>query len=325
MTEAPADGGLDEVLRTLAERVRRLREERGLSVVALSFEAGLSESRVRALEAGRTTASLATLVALAETFGVEVAELFGDADRVPAGAEASRSAESPYVVPSDVVWGGELPSAPWMAPAAPSASTSPHVVPSAVVWGGDLPPASWTSATAEPGLREQPATRRDVTDRGASGATNAAAVTAPAPIATPAPGRGMDAVPPTHRATEVTWGGALPPASWAVPSSGHRGPASPVEVRPPAPLDAHPTSSADPVHTSPYVFVGSGPAAPRQPRTFAELRDGALAGREFSSLREFAVAAVVEGGFTAVAVARVFRLPVWRLEQWVLEAGHVRR
>lgn len=303
----PFDGGLDEVLRTLAERVRRLREERGLTVVALAFEAGLSESRVRAIEAGRTTASLATLVALAETFEVEVAELFGSVARSPAIIEASGHAVSPYVVASEVIWGGELPAAPWLASASPPAPTvSPYVVPSEVVWGGELPQAPWTAAMAGPYTPHPPGDQEP--RAGASVSTS--------------PAR-MDAVAAAYRATEVTWGGAPSAAS---PSSGRAadGPASPVDGRPPAPVNPAP-SGPSAAHASSYVFVGSAPAARRQPRTFADLREGALAGREFSSLREFAVAAVVEGGFSAVAVGRVFRLPVWRLERWVLEAGHVRR
>ncbi len=304
MTQASLDGRLDEVLRVLAERVRRLREERGLTVLALSFEAGLSESRVRAIEAGRTTASLATLVALAETFEVEVAELFGEAAPVP--ASPSPVPHSAYVVPSEVVWGGELPPAPWLTAAPAAAVVSPYVVPSEVVWGGELPAAPWTSASAAPTMPEPPDEPKAVVPAGRD-------ETREVPRA-------------VTRATEASWGGQLPPAPWTnvsepsdiVPAP----PAQTVVPAPPAPGHPHrrPADSG-----SPYVLKASGSAAMRQPRTFAELRQGALAGREFTSLREFAIAAVVEGGFSAVAVARVFRLPVWRLEQWVVEAGHIRR
>ncbi|MDU0344694.1 helix-turn-helix transcriptional regulator [Microbacterium sp. KSW2-29] len=304
MTQASLDGRLDEVLRVLAERVRRLREERGLTVLALSFEAGLSESRVRAIEAGRTTASLATLVALAETFEVEVAQLFGEAAPVP--ASPSPVPHSAYVVPSEVVWGGELPPAPWLTAAPAAAVVSPYVVPSEVVWGGELPAAPWTSARAAPTMPEPPDEPKAVVPAGRD-------ETREVPRA-------------VTRATEASWGGHLPPAPWTnvsepsdiVPAP----PAQTVVPAPPAPGHPHrrPADSG-----SPYVLKASGSAAMRQPRTFAELRQGALAGREFTSLREFAIAAVVDGGFSAVAVARVFRLPVWRLEQWVVEAGHIRR
>ncbi|PTT15834.1 hypothetical protein DBR36_14075 [Microbacterium sp. HMWF026] len=87
------DSRLDDVLRTLAGRVRRLREDRDLSLVELSFESGLSESRLRAIEAGRTTASLATLVALAETFEIGVSELFAEPASERSVADAASSGE----------------------------------------------------------------------------------------------------------------------------------------------------------------------------------------------------------------------------------------
>lgn len=291
MTPAALDGHLNHVLRTLAASVRRLREERGLTALALAFEAGLSESRVRAIEAGRTTASLATLVALAETFGVEIGALFGEAaaPREPT-PEPSRSS---YVVPSEVVWGGELPPAPWLSAATPTPAVSPYVVPSDVVWGGELPAAPWTSAKAAPHIPEPPLE--------------------PAPVALQRSFPTGVASQAVVRATEVAWGEELPPAPWSTPSS-------PDAV---VPTPVSPTLPADAASSS--VMASSGSAMPRRPRTFSDLREGALAGREFASLREFAIAAVVEGRFSPVAVARVFRLPSWRLEQWVAEARQVRR
>ncbi|MCD2168890.1 MULTISPECIES: helix-turn-helix domain-containing protein [Microbacterium] len=303
MNDAPEADRLDEVLHTLAARVRRMREERDLSITALSFEAGLSESRVRALEAGRTTASLATLVALAETFEVDVAELFADPVRAAAPVEPA----SAYVVPSEVIWGGELPPAPWMPEAAAAPAPSPYVVPSEVVWGGDLPPAAWTTAVAAPTMPEA-----------TSGARPA---------------------PPAVTPTETTWGGSLPDAPWVapVPAPPVASVSVPVSSRVPAGVSrdiaSNATSAAESVHRraaahgvehmSPYVLVVQGQTPPRQPRTFADLREGVLAGREFRSLREFAIAAVAEANHSPVAVARVFRLPVWRLEEWVREAGYV--
>lgn len=291
MTSAALDGHLNDVLRTLAASVRRLREDRGLTALDLAFEAGLSESRVRAIEAGRTTASLATLVALAETFGVEIGALFGEAaaPREPTPAPSHSS----YVVPSEVVWGGELPPAPWLSAATPTPAVSPYVVPGDVVWGGELPAAPWTSAKAAPHLPEPPLE--------------------PAPVALQRSSPTRVASQAVVRATEVAWGEELPPAPWSTPSS-------PDAV---VPTPVSPTLPADAASSS--VMASSGSAMSRRPRTFSDLREGALAGREFASLREFAIAAVVEGRFSAVAVARVFRLPSWRLEQWVAEARQVRR
>lgn len=304
MTPPPLDGYLDEVLRTLAGRVRRLREERGLTVLALSFEAGLSESRVRAIEAGRTTASLETVVALAETFDVEIAALF---DRAVAAEEPTPElSHSGAVVPSEVVWGGELPPAPWLSAAPPAPAVSRYVVPSEVIWGGELPAAPWTSARAAPTmprtpLEPTPAAPRDPSPSGAAPRT-------------------------VVRAMEVTWGGELPPAPWMTPASPSAVVNVPMTRSLPAAARGEKLSHRHPVDAaSPSVLVASGPAITRQPRTFSDLREGALAGREFASLREFAITAVVEGRFSAVDVARVFRLPSWRLEQWVAEAQQTRR
>lgn len=298
MTDPAPLEGLDDVLRTIADRVRTLRAERDLTVSGLAFESGLSESRVRAAESGRAASSLATLVALAETFEIDLTELFS------ASASASEPVDpamsSAYVVASEVVWGGELPPAPWITAAAPSpaeAVRSPYVVPSEVVWGGELPAAPWTAAKAGPGMPGPPATAADH-------ALSRAA--APAP-------REPAAARRDHRPTEETWGGPLPPAPWTQVEDPVR--PTTVAVRPSARalVGAASTSSAPPA---------SAPVRrARFPRTFAELRRGVLEGREFDSLREFAVAAVTEARHPVFVVARVFRLPSWRLEQWVAEAS----
>lgn len=62
-------------------------------------------------------------------------------------------------------------------------------------------------------------------------------------------------------------------------------------------------------------------AAPHRPRSFADLRTGALEGRTFASLQQFAVAAVLEGGYSVPTIARLFRIQQWRLQQWVEEAA----
>ncbi|WP_295789817.1 helix-turn-helix domain-containing protein [uncultured Microbacterium sp.] len=309
MTADPSiESRLDDVLRTLARRVRRLREERDLSLVALSYESGLSESRLRAIESGRTTASLATLVALAETFEIEVSELFAETavpersiDQVGASIEAGRS--------------GDLPPAPWLTATPPPAATaSAYVVPSEVVWGGDLPPAPWTDTVAPRDVPEPSAIRR------------LPAIETPRAVAS-------DRI----AATERTWGGPLPAAPWDPAVSAYSPPGT-EDGREPGP-DAHPVTDAPPrssvaahVHrraaeqgmggASQYVLVAPGAGAQKQLRTFADLREGPLQGRNFRSLREFAVAAVTEADHPLPAVARVFRLPVWRLEQWVVEAGY---
>ncbi len=63
------------------------------------------------------------------------------------------------------------------------------------------------------------------------------------------------------------------------------------------------------------------PAYPPVPRSFDELRRSpSLAGREFADLSQLAVAAVVEAGHDPVGIARLFRVPGWKLQQW-LDAG----
>lgn len=81
----------------------------------------------------------------------------------------------------------------------------------------------------------------------------------------------------------------------------------------------------------PAGVAGGAPAAaeaPRvaarppvaEPRSFNDLRAGALAGRDFASMQQFAVAAVLEAGYPVSAIARLFRVPSWRLASWVESA-----
>ncbi|MFG6280857.1 helix-turn-helix domain-containing protein [Microbacterium sp. S16(2024)] len=262
MTEELEDDRLDAVLHRLGQRVRAMRLARDLSITALSFEAELSEDHLQALEAGRTTPPLPVLVALADVFEVGVADLFGDGATPPDGTDEPRS--SRHVVPSPVIWGGELPPAPWMTPAAPETPTAATV------------PAP------------------------------------PPPLAAPA------AIPPATGIPPVA-PSAPEPSPWPAAPGGTGG-------RPYVP------SAVPRVHQraaergmqgeSPYVFVAPGAGPGVVPRTFADLRTGALEGRNFRSLQEFAVASVVEGHHSIPDVARVFRVPPWRLEQWVRETGH---
>jgi len=307
MSDLDADDRLDEVLRALAERVRTLRHGRQLTVSDLAFEAGLSEGRIRAVEAGRSTASLPTLVALAETFEIPLADLFRDATTdAPDATEADGNhveTPSPYVVPSAVVWGGDLPPAPWAVteaavpepgplPDVPAVPDAPRTfAPTEKVWGGPLPPAPWMPPTPPPhDEADEPPSPR-------------AAGTAPAARPELPPGFDEAALPRT-----------TPHAPAVSPS-----PTTAV-------ARAHDYAIAHGMRkSSAYVFVSPDAAPKPVPRTFSDLRTGPLAGRNFRSLQEFAVASIVEGGYALADVARVFRIPVWRLEQWVNETGHVPR
>ena len=324
MTEEHEDDRLNAVLHTLGERVRAMRLARGMSVAALSFEAALSEQRIRSIEAGRTAVPLAVLVALADVFVVGVSDLFGDGVApAPVSDAIDAPSSSPHVVPSPVIWGGELPPAPWMTSGAGAAAR----VPAPLASGApplSPPPASSVATPAE--MRPAGSVRASTEPSSAPDWSP----TAPPPRS-PAERLPVSGFSP-HIApgTEV-----LPPAPWqtsAPPAAHHFAPSvTPADQIAPVP-PAHVPSVAPRVHqraaergmqgSSAYVFVAPGAGAATAPRTFADLRVGPLAGRNFRSLQEFAVASVVEGNHAIADVARVFRVPAWRLEQWVRETGH---
>lgn len=58
----------------------------------------------------------------------------------------------------------------------------------------------------------------------------------------------------------------------------------------------------------------------RWPRSLQELRGGPFEGREFETAQELAVAAVLELGHPIPAIARLFRVPAYRLEEWIRAA-----
>ncbi len=63
------------MLTALGARIRALRTERGLSVTELALQAGLSRRHATDAEAGRANLTVASLVRLAQTLGVNPAEL----------------------------------------------------------------------------------------------------------------------------------------------------------------------------------------------------------------------------------------------------------
>jgi transcriptional regulator with XRE-family HTH domain len=74
----------------LADRLRRLRQERGLSRVELSNRTGFSKPSIWAWESGRTMPRRSNLIALADAFGISERELFGGE---PASADGSATAK----------------------------------------------------------------------------------------------------------------------------------------------------------------------------------------------------------------------------------------
>ncbi|WP_200956725.1 XRE family transcriptional regulator [Thermococcus barophilus] len=62
---------------TLARNIRRLREEKGLSLTELAEKAGISKSTLSSLEAGKTNPTISTLWAIADALGVPFGALIG--------------------------------------------------------------------------------------------------------------------------------------------------------------------------------------------------------------------------------------------------------
>lgn len=83
----PATVAADSEL--LADRLLRLRQERGLSRVELSNRTGFSKPSIWAWESGKTMPRRSNLIALADVFGVSERELLAGA---PAAASAEPSA-----------------------------------------------------------------------------------------------------------------------------------------------------------------------------------------------------------------------------------------
>jgi len=66
----------DKVAKRLAKRLRQLREKKELSQETLAFESGLGRSYYWRLEQGLINVTLETLVRLANTLKVDIADLF---------------------------------------------------------------------------------------------------------------------------------------------------------------------------------------------------------------------------------------------------------
>ena len=72
---------ISSVTTRIGERIRGLRLERGYTLSALAKEAGLSEAFLSRLERGLASASVASLVQLADKLGLSMQELFEDGAR----------------------------------------------------------------------------------------------------------------------------------------------------------------------------------------------------------------------------------------------------
>lgn len=83
----------------IAERVRELRAQRGLSLEALASQTGVSRSMISLIERGESSPTAVVLEKLATGLGVVLASLFEPAGTSPAGAAAAspvaRQADQP--------------------------------------------------------------------------------------------------------------------------------------------------------------------------------------------------------------------------------------
>ncbi len=66
----------------IAERLKKVRESKNISVYKLSQLSGVSETHIRDLERGDRNPSFDTLSRLAEPLGLKLSELFNESDEV---------------------------------------------------------------------------------------------------------------------------------------------------------------------------------------------------------------------------------------------------
>ncbi len=64
-------------LKRLGERIRRIRESKGISQEELSYRTELSRNQIGRIERGEINTGISTLYEIAEGLGVDIRELFG--------------------------------------------------------------------------------------------------------------------------------------------------------------------------------------------------------------------------------------------------------
>jgi transcriptional regulator with XRE-family HTH domain len=84
------ENGPPDVHARLARRIRRLRDERGLTLDALAERAGVSRSMISLVERGESSPTAAVLDRLSAGLGVTLASLFSDEPRPDAAPVARR-------------------------------------------------------------------------------------------------------------------------------------------------------------------------------------------------------------------------------------------
>lgn len=91
---------MDGIVNRLAQNVRRLREQLGLSQAELARRAGVSKAAVSQLEAGLSNPTVETVWALAQALGHPFSDLTGDHE--PPGVTITRADEGEWIA-GDVI------------------------------------------------------------------------------------------------------------------------------------------------------------------------------------------------------------------------------
>ncbi len=89
-------------LLAIGSRVRRLRNERGLTLQALAEMTGLSASLLSLVERGKTSPSIGTLVSIAHAFDVHMIDLMPDAPVPPELPVLRHDEQRAYATPEGV-------------------------------------------------------------------------------------------------------------------------------------------------------------------------------------------------------------------------------
>ncbi|MGI5126841.1 helix-turn-helix domain-containing protein [Pseudonocardia sp. CA-107938] len=106
---------MSAIVSALAANVRRLRESHGFSLSQLSERSGIAKATLFKVEAQRTNPTLETIEAIADTFGVAVAQLIAIPERAVVevlkhgeGQDISDDSSIGYVLRSQVIGAGLL-------------------------------------------------------------------------------------------------------------------------------------------------------------------------------------------------------------------------
>lgn len=104
---------LDNLTRSLARNLKRLRTERGFTLDALAARAGVSRGMLIQIEQARTNPSVGTVVKVADALGVSITGLLdheqGQAVRLVPGEQAVRLWSTPAGSHSTLLAGAEAP------------------------------------------------------------------------------------------------------------------------------------------------------------------------------------------------------------------------